>query len=316
MIASPVMAALSVESSPASAQSPVVVSTWKHGIPANEAAWEVLSKDGPALDAVEAGVRVSEADPEVRTVGRGGRPDRSGAVTLDACVMDEQGRCGAVAALQHIQHPTSVARAVLEESPHIMLVGEGALKFALDRGFEKTDLLTEQSRQDWKEWQEKQSETARPEPNIEDETEGENHDTIGMLALDARGNLSGACTTSGTAWKMPGRVGDSPLIGAGLYVDNEVGAACATGWGEAAIRTVGSHLAVERMRQGASPEEACRQVIDRIATRYDDISDVQVGILALNTKGDVGAYGLQEGFQAAVYSPEGGNRLTKASYRG
>lgn len=309
------MAAYSTNSSPSSTQSPVVVSTWNHGIPANEAAWEVLSEDGPALDAVEAGVRVSEADPEVRTVGRGGRPDRSGTVTLDACVMDEQGHCGAVAALQHIQHPTSVARAVLEESPHVMLVGEGALEFALDQGFEKTDLLTEESRQEWEEGRKKQSEMTRPVPNIENETGAENHDTIGMLALDAHGNLSGACTTSGTAWKMPGRVGDSPLIGAGLYVDNEVGAACATGWGEAAIRTVASHMAVERMRQGASPEEACRRVIDRIATRYDDTSDVQVGVLALNEQGEVGSYGLQDGFQAAIYTPDEGNRLTDAPFR-
>lgn len=299
----------------ADTQSPVVISTWGHGMPANEAAWEVLSEGGPALDAVEAGVRVPEADPEVRTVGRGGRPDRSGTVTLDACVMDERGHCGSVAALQHIQHPTSVARKVMEESPHVMLVGDGALDFALDQGFEKTSLLTEQSRKDWEKWKQEGADTTPPKPNIEDEVGAENHDTIGMLALDAQGNLSGACTTSGTAWKMPGRVGDSPLIGAGLYVDNEVGAACATGWGEPVIRTVGSHLAVELMRQGASPAEACRQVIDRIATRYDDTSDVQVGVLALNTQGDVGSYSLQDGFQAALYTSEEGNCLIDAPFR-
>jgi L-asparaginase/N4-(beta-N-acetylglucosaminyl)-L-asparaginase len=215
------------------AQSPVVVSTWRHGLPAKEAAWAVLDDGGPALDAVEQGVAVSEADPAVRTVGRGGYPDRTGQVTLDACVMDKKSRCGSVAALPHIQHPTAVARAVMEKTPHVMLVGEGALAIALDQGFEKTEPLTDPSQQDWEKWKQKHGEPTRPEPNIEDETGTDNHDTIGMLALDLRSTLLGACTTSGTRWKMHGRVGNSPLIGAGLYVDNEVGAACATGWGEA-----------------------------------------------------------------------------------
>ena len=294
------------------ARAPVVVSTWSHGLPANEAAWSVLEDGGPALDAVETGVAVPEADPEVRTVGVGGYPDRSGTVTLDACVMDPNGRCGAVAALPHIEHPTAVARAVMDETPHVMLVGEGALQFALDQGFEKTDLLTEQSRQDWQQWREEQGKTTRPEPNIEDETGEGNHDTIGMLALDANGNLSGACTTSGTAWKMPGRVGDSPLIGAGLYVDNDVGAACATGWGEAVIRTAGSHLAVEKMRQGMSPKKACRHVVERIAAMPIDVSDVQVGVLALNKNGEVGAYSLQSGFDTARRTPDSENQLLEA----
>jgi L-asparaginase/N4-(beta-N-acetylglucosaminyl)-L-asparaginase len=299
-------------SSASSVRSPVVVSTWSHGVPANEAAWAVLDDGGPALDAAVRGVAVPEADPEVRTVGRGGYPDRSGAVTLDACVMDERGRCGAVAALPHIQHPTAVARAVMTETPHVMLVGEGALQFALDQGFEKTDLLTEQSRRDWEEWTEEPGETTRPEPNIEDETGPSNHDTIGLLALDADGHLSGACTTSGTKWKMPGRVGDSPLIGAGLFVDDEVGAACATGWGEAVIRVAGSHLAVEKMRQGVSPTAACRHVVERIQALPVDTSDVQVGVLALRTDGAIGAYGLQSGFDTARYTPEAGNRLVEA----
>jgi len=293
-------------------QSPVVVSTWRHGLPANEAAWTLLNEDGQALDAVEAGVAVPEADPDVRTVGLGGRPDRSGTVTVDACVMDEHGRCGAVAALPRIQHPTSVARAVMEETPHVMLAGDGALAFAREQGFDETNLLTAQSERDWMEWTQEQTEAARPTPNIEDEGNTENHDTIGLLALDADGHLSGACTTSGTAWKMPGRVGDSPLIGAGLYVDDEVGAACATGWGEAVIRVAGSHLAVEAMRQGASPQAACRRVIERIDDLPTDTTDVQVGVLALSTTGEIGAYSLQSGFDTARCTPETGNRLVEA----
>jgi L-asparaginase/N4-(beta-N-acetylglucosaminyl)-L-asparaginase len=292
--------------------SPVVVSTWKHGLPANEAAWAVLADGGAALDAVEAGVAVPEADPEVRTVGRGGYPDREGTVTVDACVMDGRGRCGAVAALPRIQHPTAVARAVMTETPHVLLVGEGALAFARAQDFEETDLLTEQSKQDWQEWKEEQTTASRPKPNIEDESSPDAHDTIGMLALDADGHLSGACTTSGTAWKMPGRVGDSPLIGSGLYVDGEVGAACATGWGEAIMRVAGSHLAVEAMRQGASPTEACRRVVERVEALHADPSDVQVGILALRADGAVGAYSLQSGFDTARSRSDSGTQLIEA----
>lgn len=316
MAASPLFAACGSSGADGRERAPVVVSTWSHGIPANEAAWEVLADDGAALDAVEAGVRVPEADPEVRTVGLGGRPDRTGTVTLDACVMDEAGRCGSVAALPHVLHPTTVARAVMEETPHVMLVGEGALAFAREQGAEEADLLTEQSEQEWEEWKEERDAPDRPEPNVEDETGEDNHDTIGMLALDAQGRLSGACTTSGTAWKMPGRVGDSPLIGAGLYVDGEVGAACATGWGEAVIRTAGAHLAVERMRQGASPTAACRHVAERIAAMPTEASDVQVGILALSRTGEIGAYSLQSGFETAQYTPEGGNELLEAAHLG
>lgn len=310
--ASPLLAACGGGGSGSEGRSPVVVSTWKHGIPANEAAWEVVAADGAALDAVEAGVRVTEADPDTRTVGRGGYPDREGTVTLDACVMDYRGRCGSVAAVQDILHPTSLARKVMEETPHVMLVAEGARTFALNQGFDTTDLLTEQSKEDWREWKEEQSDATRPEPNVENETGAENHDTIGMLALDARGNLSGACTTSGTKWKMPGRVGDSPLIGAGLYVDNEVGAACATGWGEAVIRTAGAHLAVETMRQGRSPTEACRRVVERISNFPEDTSDLQVGVLALSKTGEVGAYSLQSGFETARYTPDEGNQIVEA----
>lgn len=292
--------------------SPVVVSTWQHGRPANDAAWAVLSDGGSALDAVETGVRVSEADPDVRTVGRGGYPDRTGVVTLDACIMDADGRCGAVAALEDIQHPTSVARAVMEETPHVMLAGDGARDFAIEQGFEPTDLLTEQSRRDWEEWRASNDDAERPTPNVENQPGSDSHDTIGMLALDATGRLAGACTTSGTAWKHHGRVGDSPLIGAGLYVDGAVGAACATGWGEAVMRVAGSHLAVETMRQGASPEAACRRVVERIDRLHGDLSDVQVGVLALNTDGEIGAYSLRPGFDTARDTREASGQLIEA----
>lgn len=285
---------------------PIVVSTWQHGLAANDAAWNVLSTGGRALDAVEAGVRVTEADPEGRTVGIGGLPDRAGNVTLDACIMDESGDAGSVAYLQHIKHPISVARRVMEETPHVMLVGEGALDFALAQGFEKENLLMPEAEAEWREWQSENDPDARPDINVE------NHDTIGQLALDADGNLSGACTTSGAAWKMPGRVGDSPIIGAGLYVDNEVGAACASGWGEAVIRVVGSHLVVELMRQGHDPGTACRMAVDRVVAKNPDYRDIQVGFLALDRQGRYGAYAIQPGFDASVYDAEG-NRLVDAS---
>jgi|TARA_B100000768_G_scaffold93948_2_gene87866 L-asparaginase/N4-(beta-N-acetylglucosaminyl)-L-asparaginase len=275
-----------------SSNRPVVVSTWKHGLLANDAAWGILSKGGRAIDAVEAGVRVPEADPDNHTVGYGGYPDRDGKVTLDACIMDENQNCGSVAFLQGIKHPISVARKVMDDTPHVMLVGEGALKFALQKGFKQENLLTPKAEAAWRSWLKK----AEYDPVINIE----NHDTIGMLALDQKGNLSGACTTSGAAFKMHGRVGDSPLIGAGLYVDNEVGAATATGMGELMIKTVGCHLVVELMRQGYDPEEACRQAVERIAKKLGDYKNFQVGFLALNRKGNYGAYCIQPGFNFAA----------------
>lgn len=285
----------------------IVVSTWEHGVAANAAAWQVLATGGRALDAVEAGVRVPEADPKVRTVGYGGYPDRDGIVTLDACIMDEQMNCGSVAFLQNIKHPISVARLVMEKTPHVMLVGEGAKQFALQQGFKEENLLTPESEADWKAWLKDQK---IQQINIE------NHDTIGMLALDSAGNLSGACTTSGAAYKMHGRVGDSPLIGAGLYVDNDIGAATATGMGELMIKTVGSHLVVEMMRQGASPEEACKQAVLRIARKLGDYAQFQVGFLALNKQGQYGAYGIQPGFNYAVQNKAGSKLIDGKSLLG
>jgi L-asparaginase/N4-(beta-N-acetylglucosaminyl)-L-asparaginase len=282
------------------AKKPIVISTWKHGLPANEAAWKILTKNGRSLDAVEAGVMVPESDPNERTVGLGGLPDRDGKVTLDACIMDEKGNCGAVASLENIKNPVAVARMVMEKTPHVMLVGKGALDFALANGFKKENLLTPASEKDWKEWL--KISKYKPIINIE------NHDTIGMLALDRAGNLSGACTTSGLAYKMHGRVGDSPIIGAGLFVDNEVGAAAATGLGEAVIKVVGSFLVVEMMRQGKSPEQACKMAVERVMKKHLNYKDLQVGFIALNKNGEFGGYSIHKGFDFAVYS-ENKNRM-------
>lgn len=290
---------------------PIVISTWDFGKVANVGAWEVLSKKGRAVDAVEAGVRIAEADPKNQTVGYGGFPDRDGFVTLDACIMDEFYNCGSVMALQHVTHAISVARLVMEKTPHIVLAGEGAWQFAQANGFKKENLLTPESEKAWKEWLKESK--YDPEINIENRSfdkdkdpmpgGADNHDTIGMVAMDANGNMGGACTTSGLSFKMHGRVGDSPIIGAGLYVDNEIGAVTSTGVGEEVIRIVGSHLVVELMRQGYKPEAACKEAVSRIIKRSPDkAKKIQVGFLALNKKGQYGAYALQKGFSYAVRS--------------
>lgn len=300
---------------------PIVISTWDFGVAANSAAWDVLTNGGSALDAVEQGVRVAEADLDNPTVGKGGYPDRDGVVTLDACIMDANGNCGAVAALENIAHPISVARLVMEKTPHVMLVGEGAKQFALENGFAEEDLLIPSSEKAWKEWlKEKKYE---PVINIENRSFNTerlpgnryNHDTIGMLAMDSNGDLSGACTTSGMAFKMRGRVGDSPIIGAGLYVDNEIGGATSTGVGEEVIRTVGSFLVVELMRQGYSPTEACRQAVMRIVEKKPEIAkNIQVGFLALNKKGEYGSFALQSGFTFAVCHSREQDRIEKGEF--
>lgn len=286
---------------------PIVLSTWNFGLKANEVAWGILSKKGRALDAVENGVKLVEADPNERSVGYGGRPDRDGFVTLDACIMDHEQNIGSVACLQHIKHPISVARAVMEKTPHVMLVGDGALNFALSQGFKKENLLTPESEKEWKEWL--KTSQYKPIVNIE------NHDTIGMIALDTFGNLSGACTTSGMAFKMHGRVGDSPIIGAGLFVDNEIGAATATGHGEEVIRIAGCHLVVELMRQGRTPEEACKEAVERVYKKQQKrANEIQVGFIAINKTGQYGSYCLQKGFSYAVQDSSG-NRLIEADSR-
>lgn len=280
---------------------PIVISTWDFGVEANKVAFKILSVGGKSLDAVEKGVRLVEDDPNERSVGFGGRPDRDGKVTLDACIMDENANIGSVACLENIKNPISVARAVMERTPHVMLVAEGALQFAVSQGFKKQNLLTPESEKEWKDWL-KTSEY-KPVVNIE------NHDTIGMIALDKNGDLSGACTTSGMAYKMHGRVGDSPIIGAGLFVDNEIGAATATGQGEEVIRTCGAHLVVELMRQGKSPQQACEEAVRRILklvlNRKKDPKDIQIGFIALNKNGESGGFCLQKGFNYAVQDNSG-----------
>jgi N4-(beta-N-acetylglucosaminyl)-L-asparaginase len=287
----------------------MIVTTWNFGLQANEAAWPTLAAGGRALDAIEQGIRQCENDPTERSVGYGGRPDRDGHVTLDACIMDEIGNIGSVVCMEHIANPISVARAVMEKTPHVMLAGEGATQFAVEQGFEKVNLLVPDSEREWKEWLKKAEYT--PVINIE------NHDTIGMIAMDGSGNLSGGCSTSGMAFKMHGRIGDSPIIGAGLYVDNEVGAVTATGQGEEVIRVVGSFRVVEEMRHGASPQLACERAVqairDKFVLRGKDWSNTQIGFIAINPQGKIGAYALRPGF---TYSVKTGDiaEVRKASY--
>ena len=291
----------SIPQNPETIIRPLVIATWD--VPnATSSAWSVLKTGGNALDAVEQGVMVEEADESNQSVGKGGRPDRDGQVTCDACIMDAEGNCGSVVYLQNVVHAVSVARKVMEETPHVLLAGDGAEQFAYQMGFKKESLLSERSMKEWEKWLE--TKTYKPVINIE------NHDTIGMLAIDAKGNISGACTTSGMAYKMKGRVGDSPLIGAGLFVDNEIGAATATGVGEEVIKTVGSFLIVELMRQGMTPQEACEEGVRRIVAKNKDL-DFQVGFIAINKAGQTGAYCIQPGFNYRVYTSAGHN-LTEA----
>lgn len=289
---------------------PVVISTWAPNAKANAEAWKILGHGGRALDAVEAGVQIPEADPSDQSVGYGGLPDRDGKVTLDACIMDENGNCGAVMFLEEILHPIKVARLVMEKTPHVQLAGEGALQFALANGFKTANLLTPESEQAWKQWLKTSQYDPMTIPKLLEKKNApgqeNNHDTIGMIALDSSGNLSGACTTSGMAFKMRGRVGDSPIIGAGLFVDNEVGAATSTGVGEEVIRICGSHTVIELMRQGLSPELACKRTVERIIRkRGPKAKEVQVGFIALNTKGEFGGYAIQKGFSYAVQTKTG-----------
>lgn len=289
----------------AKTKGPIVVCTWNfHN--ATSKAWEILQSGGNSLDAVEQGVKVEEADVTNQTVGKGGRPDRDGHVTLDACIMDKTGNCGSVVYMQNITHAVSVARKVMEETPHVMLAGKGAEKFALEQGFKKENLLTEQSKKEWLQW--------KKESKYETIINIENHDTIGMLAIDKNGDLSGACTTSGMAYKVAGRVGDSPIIGSGLYIDNEVGGATATGVGEEVMKTVGSFLIVELMRQGKSPFEACKEAVHRIVGKNKNYQDFQVGFLAINKQGETASYCIHPGFSYSQYDTNGQSNNPSESY--
>lgn len=284
---------------------PLVIATWR--VPnATAKAWEVLQNGGSALDAVEQGCMVEEADVNNTSVGKGGLPDRDGNVTLDACIMDKNGDYGAVMCVQNITHVISVARKVMENTPHVILAGKGAEEFAVSQGFKRENLLTEKSKEAWKKWMEKSE--YKPIINIE------NHDTIGMLAIDKNGDISGACTTSGLAYKMAGRVGDSPVIGSGLFIDNEIGGCTATGMGEEVLKTVGAFLVVELMRQGKTPQAACEEAISRIVKKSGDrYKDFQVGLIAVNKRGETGAYCIHEWFNYNVYA-KGENKNYKSDF--
>ena len=273
---------------------PRIISTWDHGLAANLEAWNKLMNGESGILALESGVKIPEGDPTIRSVGYGGFPDREGIVTLDACIMDKNSNCGAVSFLQNIKHPISVAKLVMEETPHVMLSGKGALDFALSKGFKEEDLLTKESKKDWIKW--KKQSKYKPVINIE------NHDTIGMLAIDNNGDISGGCTTSGLAYKMSGRVGDSPIIGSGLFIDNEVGGAVATGLGEEVVKTVGSFLVVELMRKGYSPQRACEEAIKRIVSKKNsNYKDFQVAYIAINKKGETGSFSIHKDFSMTEY---------------
>lgn len=272
---------------------PIIISTWSFGQKANAAAWEVLGAGGSALDAVERGATVIELDPELGSVGLGGDPNADGVMELDGAIMDGRtGQVGSAAGLQRVATPAAVARRVMERTPHVMLAGEGAQQFARSQGFEERDLLTDRARQRWLKWKAQRDR----------ETEG--HDTIGLIARDAKGDLAAACTTSGLSYKLPGRVSDSAMVGCGLYADNEAGAAVATGLGEVIARVCGSFLIVERIRGGASPQDACEEAVRRILKMNPSLSErdrsVQAAFLAMDRDGQVGAAAIRSGFQYTV----------------
>ena len=285
---------------------PLVIATWNVKN-ATSKAWEVLQMGQSVLDAVEQGCMIEEANAEGQSVGKGGLPDRDGNVTLDACIMNKEGNCGSVVYLQNIVHAVSVARKVMEKTPHVMLAGKGAEQFAVSAGLKTENLLTDDSKKAWEEWKIKSE--YKPIINIE------NHDTIGMLAIDKNGDISGACTTSGLAYKMAGRVGDSPIIGSGLFVDNEVGAAVATGLGEEVVKTVGSFLVVELMRQGKSPQDACEEAINRIVSKPNsDYKNFQVGYIAVNKQGETGSYSIHKGFSMTKFQDDKNENIQSDFY--
>jgi len=285
---------------------PVVIATWDVKN-ATKKAWETMQNHQSCLDAIEKGCMVEEANEKGQSVGKGGLPDRDGNVTLDACIMNSKGDCGSVVFLKNIKHAISLARKVMEDTPHVMLSGIGAEEFGYSMGFVKEDLLTEASKKAWNKWKK----TSKYDPIINIE----NHDTIGMLAIDSSGNISGGCTTSGLAYKMHGRVGDSPIIGSGLYIDNGIGGAVATGLGEEVVKTVGSFLIVELMRQGHSPQKACEIAIKRIVYKPNsNYKNFQVGYIALNKNGDVGCYSIQKGFSMTKYQSNKNVNIKSDSY--
>ena len=260
---------------------PLFIATWPFGKLSCEAAVKIATESGSMLDAIEKGIWVTENDVKNASVGIGGMPNAAGAVELDACIMSgPDHNAGSVAGIQDILHPISVARLVMEKTPHVMLVGEGAKQFAIKQGHAATNLLTDKQKEKWQAWKKEQA----AQPKVSED----NHDTIAMLGIDEKGDLYGGCSTSGWGYKIPGRVGDSPIIGSGLYVDNKVGAAGATGLGENVMRHCGSFLVVEMMRNGASPVEACEQAVNRIAELDPkNLDNLDINFIALNKKGEL-----------------------------
>jgi len=288
---------------------PLMLATWTFGRAANAAGWShLVAQDGGALDAVEHACRHAEADPENMTVGFGGRPDAAGEVTLDAAVMCSPARCGSVAFVRRFIHPVTLARLVMERSPHVLLVGDGAERFARAHGQPEQDLLTPAARAAYDAWRAASpGAPSAPAANIEEQRADPggqdgtgSHDTIGVLALDAAGRLAGACSSSGLAFKHPGRVGDSPIVGHGLYVDPARGAAVATGHGERVMGVCGTFLAVERMGRGDSPRRAAEAVIRRVAEACDLADDDQIGLITLALSGVWSSAALRPGFSVAV----------------
>ena len=285
---------------------PVVISTWNFGEKANRTTMDLIMKGTNSLDAIESGIHIVENDPAISTVGYGGNPDEDGIVTLDSSIMDWKGNAGSVAAIENIRNPISVAKLVMQRTTHVMLAGDGAKKFALANGFKAENLLTKESKEKWLAWKKKY-------PKGQNRVDKNNHDTIGMVAIDKNGNMSGGVSTSGLAYKIHGRVGDSPIIGAALFVDNEVGGATSTGNGEFVMKSLGSFLIVEKMREGMSPQQACEFAVKRIqkTTSPSILKNIQVGYVALNKKGEHGAFALNKGFEYALTYPDK-NELIKS----
>ncbi|HZT41817.1 MAG TPA: N(4)-(beta-N-acetylglucosaminyl)-L-asparaginase [Chthonomonadaceae bacterium] len=286
------------------ATEPVIIATWKFGVPACQAGWERLASEASALDAIEAAANVTEEDPGVMSVGYGGLPNAEGVVELDAAIMDGRTHtAGSVAGITQIRKPISIARRVMEKTPHVMLVGQNARRFALQEGFPDAELLTEESRNRWLGWRDEQgrADVAHFEerPAVKKSTP-DDHDTIGLCALDREGNLATGCTTSGMAWKLPGRVGDSPIIGSGLYVDNEAGAAAATGHGDEIMKACLCYRVVLLMEQGRTAQEACEEGLRYLLRKRppEQHNNYGAGVIALRKDGQFGAAGTLSGFHA------------------
>jgi N4-(beta-N-acetylglucosaminyl)-L-asparaginase len=285
---------------------PLIVSTWPFGKPSNDEALKVLTQGGSILDAIEQGIGVAESTSPNQSVGLGGKPNAAGIVQLDACIMFGPGhKAGSVAGLEGIRHPISVARRVMEKTKHVMLVGEGARIFAIEEGLESIPV---DSHDAYEKWRQQRANATAPKPG--------SHDTIALLALGADGTIAGGCSTSGLAGKLPGRVGDSPILGSGLYVDNEIGAAGATGVGENVMRYCATFRIVEYMRQGMSPNEACLEAIRQIA-RIDPkpMAELSINFIALDKRGRFGAAGTDANFQFSVTTPQSSEVLPNPALR-